>query len=467
MGGAPPAAAPRVLHTPASAVLLALADVQTLPREKRPWARYVSAYPAEEKDLPALAKALSFVVNSLSRNNVPVPPAPVPNAGGRLWRLDLREYCISRRSWGDLAKKGSGRAPFPEPYFHLALRHSGKLAQAPWLPEDEAALLSGLTGSVAPVLRADWFAWNATLEPRYHELLGLPETEAELQKLFDADVRTTDELGVQVRGAVLRSEVAPNARGLERLPTRLRHGRGYYWRSVDSGSSIEADDAVGDLLTKGDAHEIIFSLPNGLQGYYITDGAGKRVDRADTKFARDRRNPFNWVEVEIRNCFTCHALGMIPVRDAVREEAGGPLALALQKYGEKDPDRARRIRDRYFAADLGQLITADQQSFAAAVKATNGLSPGANALALLQVLLRYEADLKLDGLPAETGYPKEIVLGVLERAGGTGLDHSASRLARPGTFTRRDQWEAKGMGQLMRLLLKVPTQKPPPKARGG
>jgi len=356
----------------------------------------------------------------------------------------------------------------------VGTKRTRKTLQAPWLPEDDLVRLVAETDSDFPILRLDWFLYYALLEPRYHELLNLPDTEAELRKLLDVDDDVADRLGSLVRGAVLESEVAPNNRALERTPTRGRHGHAYWWRSLDFNASIEADDILADVLNGGQAHEIIFSLPrNGLQGYYLSDGQGKRLDRAGSDFANDRRNPFRWVEVEIRNCFCCHAQGIIPIRDSVREDASGPLALAIARKGTRSR-RARQIADRYFGADLEAIVKDDQAHFSGAVLAATrtpahpqGMAAAAAALALQKALLRYERSRTLDDLVSETGYPRQVILGVLERAKGTGLDQSASRLARPGAKSRYDQFEAKGFGQLMRLLMKVPIQPPPPPAKGG
>lgn len=513
-----PRARARTYYTPASAVGPALADALSLGADA-PQVRYVSAYNEADQDLPDVECLLTYVTNSLSFE-LPYPPVPVPGASGRLWRVDLDRLGISPKAWDDLVLKGSGRAPFPDPYFHLTdevveeveetvyygyyqdgygrrvsrevgranpgaytwvrdgegtekvTRKRVKTALAPWLPEDDVVKLCALTDSQAPLVRADWLFYYALLEPRYHELLGLPDTEAQLKKLLGVDVKQADRFASVARGVVLESEVAPNNRALERVGTLARHGKSYYWESIDYDTSIGADDLLADVLGQGKAHEIIFTLPrNGLQGYMVTNGDGKRLDRAGAEFANDRRNPFRWVEVEIRNCFCCHATGLIDVRDAVREDANGPLALALRKSAGTSK-RNRQVAERFFGVSLAGLINADRAEFAQAVKGVTttaarplGLAPAAASLLLQKHLIRYERSRTLADLAAETGYPAPLVLGVIERSGGTGLDHSVSRLGRPGAKSRYDHYEARGHGQLMRLLQKVPAEGPPPAAR--
>jgi hypothetical protein len=210
---------PEVQHfPPASAVVSALADVLAYPGGHHAQVRYLSAYNADEKDLPTLDVLASYGLNSLSFGH-PKAPVLVEGTGGRLWRVVLSDYDISPRTWDTLGRKGSGRAPFPDPYFHLTddveedeygwayygewqdsygarvdratvqanpsayrwVRQDRKwekigahtlrkTLQAPWLPEDDLVRLIAETDSYFPILRLDWFLYYSLLEPRYHEL---------------------------------------------------------------------------------------------------------------------------------------------------------------------------------------------------------------------------------------------------------------------------------------------------------
>ena len=69
---------------------------------------------------------------------------------------------------------------------------------------------------------------------------------------------------------------------------------------------------------------MIFTLPNGLQGYYLANGKGERIDSAPTAIVTDK----NASDQTVRNglsCMRCHERGMLTFTDVVRP--------TLQKLG--------------------------------------------------------------------------------------------------------------------------------------
>ena len=489
-----PPAQPRRAETrlqPSSAVGPALKDVQSLPAEKRPYVRYVSAYFEDRANLEHIARIVSFVSNSLSHAHTLVPPVAVANSDGRMWRIDLEALGIDPKTFDRLAQLGSGRTPIPEPYFHIVTEtvteveetrywqggnQNGKYyaagnyiekvkksvktyAQAPWLPQKEIVQLGVETQSDSPILRWDWFAYYALLEPRYHEIIGVNDLN-DAKKLADADENVADKLGSETKGVVKRSEVASNTRGLRRVPTRLRRGKGYFWISDDYESSVAGNDLLANaqqlIDAKPGAHEVIWSLPNGLQAYLVTDGNGKRLDRAGIEFAHDVRNGFASVEVENpRSCMACHSTGIIPIRDEIRLVTKKGLALQVEQIKHDDARLAQQIVDRFFASDIAEEVQTDQANYAAVVKALTGQAPAAVHLVLRKALLGYEADVGLSQLARETGYDEQTVRGVLERSAKSNLDQSALSVVL-GEKSRRDQLESAGFGQLMVILTALP-----------
>src|SRR5687768_14223513 len=77
---------PRSLDTPDLAVGLAMLDAAQLPAEDRPFARYVWQGPVPRKELAA---AITFAFNTAISQSANIV-RPVPLAGGRLLRWDLR-----------------------------------------------------------------------------------------------------------------------------------------------------------------------------------------------------------------------------------------------------------------------------------------------------------------------------------------------------------------------------------------
>jgi hypothetical protein len=487
-------AAPVKLYSPADAVRFAARDILTVPLALRPSMRYLSAYNAAPEDRPKLWQSLSFLCNSLSRERTITRPAIVAGTDNTLFRVCLDDYQWPAAAWERLAEKGSGPAAAPEPYFHTAIdrlveveetyqadelvpygveengkwrkvedrresvtrkrkvqrREKSSFASAPWLPLPETTSLLSTTESAAPIVRADWFLANASLPPAYYEFLGIDPkkgTEADLQTLALADIKLVSRAKLEQKGVVVKSQVALHNRTLKRFPTVA----GYYWESRDSLKSVDDRDYLQQVLDeKADAKEIIFSLPNLLQGYGVVNAAGIVQDKADPDIAQDYSTPLQDKQVRTgRNCMTCHASGMQPIGDEVRSLSRDKIALLTA-----DPANARRVRD-FFSTDLAKQTERDGAAYAEAVAACNGLKAEVNAGQVEKQIHGYtDATLDADGVSMEVGVSADRVLSIIKR--GVGIDARLTGLLQtPPRKIRRDQWERAAFGQLMLLIGQV------------
>src|SRR5262249_54085804 len=111
--------------------------------------------------------------------------------------------------------------------------------------------------------------------------------------------------------------------------------------------------------------EIIFNLPNGLQGYELVDGRDNRIDVAPIEGVRDRAETAGTPQiVNGLSCMACHVNGMITggnVKDVIREGASmeGPA---------KD-----KVAQLYVPpAEMDRLIEKDKERFVHAVEKTVG-----------------------------------------------------------------------------------------------
>lgn len=490
--------APEPLLNPAAAVAAAMADMKNVPPGDKLYMRYISLYNVPAADRAGWRKTVSFVCNSLSRGPVLIGPTEVSET---LLRVDLRNYKIEATAWENLGEIGSGRTPIPEPYWHRTVEqekvvtqeeYRDKIIDHPggpfygngyngeylkpgryvvkekservlskdkikypnalggWVPKEDITGLVAACETKQPIYRADWFCYYALLEPRYHEFLGLGDKEADFAKLAAADEKNADEEGAQARGAVLFSEVAPNNRILERTPTIRLYGRGWYAKSFDFASSVKLEDVLQDvdsaLSEKAGAHEIITSLKNGLQAYFVSDKDGKRLDRAGIEFARDLRNGFRSPEVEIRNCVACHGgKGMLAVDDEVRGLAKGPIAAAASVYSKKDKRQAERFLEKYAAAPLDDLLKGDGTLYQNALKSLTNDDGAAFSSRFVKQLLSYEAGMTVDDMAREVGITALEVKQLIPRI--VNPDHSLVA-AFAGRKARREQWESTGFYQL-------------------
>ncbi len=195
---------------------------------------------------------------------------------------------------------------------------------------------------------------------------------------------------------------------------------------------------------KSDAKEVIFSLPNGLLGFAVFDGKGKRLDKADGDVAANRRSRFRDTQVRTAyHCIACHLpdRGWIEVDDEVRSLATKPIEL----HADADERRGDRIRRKYLVADFNALLTSDQAVVEAAVEAATragsprGLTCPETSRVVIDCIVNYlQSPVTLQQLAAELGYPQDEVLAACQTAG---LD-AVFIVLRAGRKVRRDQIEA-------------------------
>ncbi len=466
---APPAQIAYRFWTQAQLVDQAAAHASRVPAGTQQYVRYLDFHHVPPEQRALKIKTASGVINSLSRYELLAQVQEVPGTEGALGWFDLSrlrspddKVGLAKlvKAFEKLGEVGSGPAPIPEPYYHSIgavvkartstfsrrKRGSKAVALGPHLNKATALGLAAITRTNFPIFEWHWFAFSAMVEPRYHELLGLDDSEASAKKLAAVDEKTADRVGAQVRGAALFSDVAHHNRVLERTPTVLRFGKGSYQESLDFKTSINLQDVLGDLLVeKADAKEIIFNLPNGMLGFFVVDGAGKRLDKADGDVANNRTSRFRDTQVRTAfHCMECHykVSGWIEVDDEVREAAGKTITIASAAFEKTNKNRAKRVRQKYLDIDFNQLLRDDQALVITAVKAgtggPQGLTPAEFARSLVDsIWVELERPVDTAQLALELGYPQ----GHVEKAmATTGLGQPFA-LMLTGRKARRDQVE--------------------------
>jgi mono/diheme cytochrome c family protein len=393
-------------------------DLQKLDERARRFTRYFTIthlYNSGRSDdeLQTFRLALSKLVNSLSWERDIEVPRPIDPAKTIL-RVDLRHYQWTQEVWKRI------------------------LAEYPYavtLPGETAKAVVAATECEMPYARADWFVFAASRPPLYHDLLQLPITDRELEQRLavDADANIRNEK--VARAGFNSSGVSSNNRLIE----RHRSGYGAYWKSYDFAHNQERKNLFAFPLGPGfsgtsfqhDGGEIIFSLPNGLQGYLLTDGRGFRIDKGPTSIVRDDRQPDRAV-VNGVSCMSCHAQGMIEKADQVREHVE-------RNPGGFTPDVAATIRALYPPRErFAALLKEDAERFAAAVKKTGAHLSTTEPIAVLA--LRYTQELDLPLAAAEAGLDVETFLKVLQRS--PELARTLGPLNAPGGTVQRDVYVA-------------------------
>lgn len=344
-----------------------LAHQRSLPIDKRVRMRYFScnhllAGGATRDQLELQARALAKAANHLSYQSRIAPLTIVDGDTATVFAYDLRDLGWHVQPYRD-ASDESYRADYN--LFDLVLmEYPYSIAyEASETYDRLAAEFMHPSGMVRPIpyVRVDWFCSVALQPALYHDLMQLPRTLQELEEKLGVNSEGNVRDGIAQRGAVAVSGVSQNNRAMERHPAKF----GSYWKSIDYASSKGSDNLFADPINlHGAGGEMIFSLPNGLQGYYLATGDGVRLDSAPNtivtdKFAEDKT---------VRNglaCIRCHDRGMKSFRDDVRPSVIGlPGSFGFDK---------RKVAELYPPHEtMAGLLEEDRIRFLNAMRLVNG-----------------------------------------------------------------------------------------------
>lgn len=363
-----------------------LDDLKKTPARSRRFIRYFTLTHLEnagynDDQLQTYRHGLSKLVNSLSWSRRIQVPTPIDPARTIL-RIDLRDYLWDEGTWRSVLE-----------HYPYGLRHEGVTAGP----------IYELSASELPYVRADWFVFAASRPPLYHQVLKLPRTIAELERKLDVDAAANIRQDRAVRAGFNASGVSRNNRVIERHEST----NGGYWKSYDFAGNADRKNIFANPLGPGDGEaefehdggEIIFALPNGLNGYMLTDGRGVRIDKGPTEIVRDNKQSDGAVVNGI-SCMSCHNRGLIEKADQVRD------VVARSKSFAKDVVETVKVlyppREKF-----EELLHGDLDRFARAVKETGAaLSKTEPVFALAT---QFEDELNETLAAAEAGMkPKEF-----------------------------------------------------------
>ncbi|WP_417398211.1 c-type cytochrome domain-containing protein [Gimesia chilikensis] len=283
--------------------------------------------------------ALRKAVNSLSWAVSIKNPIPIKYSEETIYRIDIRDYSWDQFTWSAIESK--------YPYTIDPIRGLIKV-----IAKDSS--------SQFPIIRGDWFVYEGVQPPLYHTILKLPHRDADLETLLGVNVINGVLNDNIMRSGFRNSGVSLSNRMIERHPALY----GAYWKSYDFGKvqnppddrdlfisplgpknvaeqlaklrdNVVFEQAFGvaenkDLIPNLFVHnggEIIFNLPNGLQGYLLVNAEGVRIDNVEARqeIVVDRFPGVNQIIPEgILNgisCMRCHWDGIKDKEDEIRGHA--------------------------------------------------------------------------------------------------------------------------------------------------
>lgn len=388
--------------------------------------------------------ALSKVANSLSWESTIVVPKAI-DAEQTVFAIDLRDYGWDKdKIWSAILQ--------PYPYGLKYDQQKGEVGRL-------ATNIYQKSGSDLPFIRADWFINTATRpgaaekadDPGlYHKVLQLPMTAEALEKLLRVDVIANFRRDRLARAGFAQSGIS----GQNRLVERHSSAYGAYWKSYDFRPGQDQGNLfkrpLGPKFTGNefenvsfvhDGGEVIFNLPNGLQGYLLLDGKGNRINAGPIDVVSDRlKSSGTAFIVNGLSCIVCHKNGMNPFKDTVRSGAG--------VFG----DAKRKVEKLYPDAPImAKFVDEDTQQFLKALELATGefLQVGAEKDKPIEsfeepvgdVVGRYLADLGAEELAFELGVVDPAELKVAVRVNTQLRALGLGPIVEGGTI-KREEWES-------------------------
>ncbi|MCR9198020.1 MAG: hypothetical protein NXI04_05220 [Planctomycetaceae bacterium] len=404
-----------------------------VPRDKRRHLRFFSSNHlltsgATAEELLRNQHALAKAINHLSWQPTLVQPEIVDKGVSSIFAVDIRRLGWHETPFHAVESAGQHVAEDFDIFDMILLDYPYGVALEGSETYDRLHEIyvrpAGLIRPI-PYVRVDWLVSAATRPPLYEDILQLPRKLQDLEDMLGVDGDHNVETRIARRSGMTLSGVSQNNRVVERHPARY----GYYWKSYDFETSSGLQNMFVDPLNFHYAGgEMIWSLPNGLQGYLVTDNRGQRLLEAPTtivtdKFAEDKT---------VRNglsCIRCHDRGMKRFHDNIRPAfaalpSGRTRRDVLQLYPEQE--------------EMDQLLDRDQDAFLSAVKRTLGEDQQQEPLTPVARTF-HDAPLTLMQAAAELGEQDSARLVAafrLPQFARLGLSGLSS-----GEVIRRDSWE--------------------------
>lgn len=430
-------------------------DLRAAPREIRPFRRYFTLTNLhnnsfdkrfgkngknfDEADLRLARGAFAKLVNSLSwQKEIIVPKIVDAGKAEVVLCVDLRELgWDQRRLWNAILREN--------PY---ALKQN--LSLDPELRE-LANETYEMSGTQVPYVRVDWFLETAARPPLYHTMLDLPHDTDKLEALLRVDV-----IGDFLREKLARAGFAESGVSRSnRLVDRHAALYGAYWKSYDFAKSEDTGNLfqfpLGPTFRENPfpkqafvhaGGEMIFHLPNGLQGYFLTDNHGKRIDKGPVEIVRDLKETSGSPEVVNGiSCMACHEHGMIRFRDTIRQSLAvqGEAQLKVERLFPK-ADEMKRLLDKdelRFVQSLEEAMGPFLKVGADKERPIKSFPEPIGALARF-----YQKDLELEDVAAELGMADPRELQLLIKSNSVLRDLGLGPLLQ-GAAIKRSHWHSR------------------------
>ncbi len=395
-------------------------DLSRADSKDRPFLRYISlanrftAGVCADASLDQDRNSLTKMLNMLSVDATVGSAVPV-DKDHTLYRIDLRDFqwdraiTVANRSFNDVWEAIAANNPY-------AVEFVGDDA--------ESAKADALTA--LPVMFADQMLDVAVIGNLYYGILGIDINQPlasfisntlgidVAQDLIDEDA---------IRAGTTKSRISRQDRLVERHDIQVRSGA--FWQSFDFEANAANQSIFQDPFGfVAGGSQAIFTLPNGMLGFIITDANDAIVQDSDILLDTNQNN---FRAITSVSCSNCHATGFIPVVDEVAS-----VALANARDIGLNQDEVQQLKAIYvspeeFARQAQQDSTGFyQRALQRAALPTQGADPVSN------VFLRFDQDMKLADAAGDLGLRPDDLLSNI------GLLDPVLSVLKRGTLDRDD-----------------------------
>jgi mono/diheme cytochrome c family protein len=349
-------------------------------------------------------QAIFKLVNMLSTETTVEEPVAV-DPDQTIYRIDLEDY-----GWEEpvtVVNADGSTTDFTDKWEAII----GNNAYAVPFVGDDADDAVQDSGTLVPVMLADSLLDAASIGNLYYALVGI-NVQDTLDNfiLNDLDIDVAQNLldEEQVRAGTTRSRISRQDRVVQRDEIGVRQG--VLWQSFD----FLADDANQSIFEDpfGFAEggtEAIFTLPNGLFGFIIADENSAIVEDSDILLDTNQNN---FRAVTSISCSNCHAQGLIPVVDEVRD-----IALSNAITSGLNNDEVEQLEAVYpDSQEFARIVESDSTGFfQRALADANVPIQGGDVVS--QVFFRFDQDIRLNDAAGDLGVSPEFLddnLNILE-----------------------------------------------------
>ena len=309
---------------------LMAADMARLDAEDQPFTRYMTInYSANAGDCQRAVQRQRFAlfkgINSVSTGTVPVQPEAI-DADETIYRIDLRDYNWDRA----IDLEDDDVVDFTDAWEAIIADPRTSAFQIEYAG-DQADQLKADAGTTIPFMPVNVFIQASEFGDLYYALINGRANLFDFEKeVLNIDTQAEIDDNDFMRAGFANSGVSKQERVLNRFDSGIAGGLNY-WVSFDFDGGNGGDVAVGferDVANESifadplgfafAGGEAIFSLPNGMQAYYVAAANGNRLATAPIGVVIDPAQN-NGLVTNGASCHSCHNIGMITFTDTVRQ----------------------------------------------------------------------------------------------------------------------------------------------------